>query len=94
MYSLFTTPYARRKIRKFNRALKSFILKETKVLEKNPWAGQRLTGQFSFLCSLHLKFQGVQYRVIYQVLEKEEQVIIHLIGSRENLYDRLKRLFR
>jgi mRNA-degrading endonuclease RelE of RelBE toxin-antitoxin system len=93
MYFLVTTPHARRKIRKFNRALKSFLLKETKVLENNPWAGQRLTGQFLFLYSLHLKFRGVQYRVIYQILEKEKQVIIHLIGPRENLYDRLKRLF-
>jgi len=94
MYSLFTTRYAQKRIKKLDAFLKRFLLKEMKILEKNPRAGQQLTGSFSFLRSLHVGFRSAQYRVIYQILEKEKQIVVHLIGPRENLYNRLKRLFK
>ncbi len=70
------------------------ILNASVVLEINPHAGEKLHGPLSFLFSFHVAFRAVHYRVAYSIDEKQQLVIIHLVGPRENFYDRLRRLFR
>ena len=60
------------------------------LLETDPHAGEPLTGEFSRYRSLHFTLNGSgQYRAIYAF--DGSVCSIHLIGSRENIYKRLRR---
>jgi len=65
-----------------------------RALRENPFAGEKLSGSLHFLYSLHFSSGGVQYRSVYTIKEREKQIIIHYVGSRENFYEKVKRLFR
>jgi mRNA-degrading endonuclease RelE of RelBE toxin-antitoxin system len=67
MYKRVITPSAKRSIKKLPRQVREELLKETKGLEDNSFAGEKLSGQLHFLHSLHFKLQNVEYRVAYTV---------------------------
>jgi mRNA interferase RelE/StbE len=45
---------------------------------------ERLTGQFAGL----FKFRIGDYRVIYEVIEEEQLLIVHVVGHRRDIYRR------
>lgn len=93
MYQRVITPSAKKSLKRLSRDAQQELLHATEVLIASPYAGEKLHGSLSFLYSFHFKFQNVQYRVAYSVDERKELIIIHLVGPRENFYDRLRRLF-
>jgi len=38
------------------------------------------------LHSLHLTLESTAYRIIYQVFERSETIVVHLAATRETLY--------
>lgn len=58
----------------------------------NPYLGEQLKGQFRVFRSLHIKLTNVHYRVIYEVAEAQQKIYVHVVGKRENFYDRLERM--
>lgn len=94
MFRRVITSSAKKTLSRLSKQVQQAILKETELLIEQPFAGERLHGTLSFLYSFHFKFENVQYRVAYTVDRDNELIIIHLVGPRENFYDRLLRLFR
>jgi mRNA-degrading endonuclease RelE of RelBE toxin-antitoxin system len=89
MYSLKFSPAAYRLFKKLPQSLRDKILDQVQVLKTNPHAGEPLNGKHRTFYSLHLSFEGIAYRVIYQVFVEAETIIIRLADKRENIYKRL-----
>lgn len=93
MYQRVITPSAKKSLKRLAKNAQLEVVKATDLLAQDPQAGEKLHGSLSFLFSFHCKFNNVQYRVAYSIDYPKQLVIIHLVGSRENFYDRLRRLF-
>lgn len=93
MYRSVITPSAERAIKKLPRAVREEIFRASAALESNPYSAEQLSGPLSFLRSLHVKVKNVAYRVAYEVDEEKQLIIVHLAHSRENFYEKLRRLF-
>ena len=94
MYQIVITPSAKRSLKKLPIYIRQEIIQATKVLETNPYAGEKLAGVLSFLYSLHFKTHNVGYRAAYTIDQGKKLIIIHFAHSRENFYQKLRRLFR
>lgn len=92
-YRIYITPSARKEARKLPKRVREAALDAGRVLEKDPFAGERLTGSFHMLYSFHFSSGQSQYRMAYTLDHLHTLVIVHLIQSRENFYEKLKRLF-
>ena len=58
------------------------VRKKLLLLEENPTAGKKLTGQLSGIRSL----RAWPYRIIYEINEREKTVEIHKIAHRQGAY--------
>ena len=76
---VFTKEFLRR-LKNLDKQTQIRILRDLKVLEKQPFAGKQLVGRLSGLIS----FRIGEYRVIYQLSEK--RVIIRTVGHRRTIY--------
>jgi mRNA-degrading endonuclease RelE of RelBE toxin-antitoxin system len=92
-YRVYITPSARREAKRFPKRIKDAILEASDVLARDPLAGERLTGSIRMLYSFHFTVGESQYRVAYSLDYPHQGVIVHLIHSRENFYEKLKRIF-
>jgi mRNA interferase RelE/StbE len=54
--------------------------------------GEQLKEPLSTLFAHHVKYQGIEWRIAYQVDEAARSVVIVMIGPHENFYKSLKRL--
>jgi mRNA-degrading endonuclease RelE of RelBE toxin-antitoxin system len=93
MYRIYITPSARKEAKKLPKHVREAAVQTTRVLENDPYAGERLTGSLHMLYSLHFSNGGSQYRIAYSVDQERSLVMVHLIHARENFYEKLKRLF-
>ena len=91
-YTVEITPAAHRLAKKFPKSIRKVIVNQAKWLARQPYAGKKLRGKFSFLYSCRFHHQGVSYRIIYEVSKKDQRLIVHLAASRENLYRRLSEM--
>ena len=62
-----------------------------KNIRENPLQSDELGYAFKGMRSYHFRHKGISYRIIYEVFEEDEIVIIIMIGPREGFYERLKR---
>jgi mRNA-degrading endonuclease RelE of RelBE toxin-antitoxin system len=92
-YRIYITPSARKEARKLPKRVREAAVSATRILEKEPFAGERLAGSFHMLYSLHFSSGQSQYRIAYTLDHSHTLVIVHLVQSRENFYEKLKRLF-
>jgi mRNA-degrading endonuclease RelE of RelBE toxin-antitoxin system len=93
-YRVYITPSARKQAKKLPREVKRAALAASETLERDPYAGERLTGSFHMLYSFHFTEGQSQYRIAYTLDHPRRLVIVHLIHSRENFYEKVKRLFK
>jgi mRNA-degrading endonuclease RelE of RelBE toxin-antitoxin system len=89
IYAVEISSTAHRLTKKFPKDIRQAIVHHTKGLATKPHAGKKLKGGFSFLYSYHFNYKGVSYRVIYEVSQKKQQVLIRLASSLENVYRKL-----
>lgn len=94
MYQRVITPSAKRSLKKLPNQVRVDLVEATKILETNPLAGEKLSGSLHFLYSFHFKSNNVNYRVAYTVNHAQRQVEVHFADTRENFYEKLRRLFR
>ena len=92
-YRVYITPSARKEVKRFPKRVKDAILAASAVLEREPFAGERLTGSLHMVYSFHFTEGESQYRIAYSLDHPRQLVIVHLIHSRENFYEKLKRIF-
>ena len=94
MYRLVVTPSAKRSLKKLPLQVREDLIEATKNLESDPYAGEKLSGPLYFLYSFHFKSGNVEYRVAYTIDHKQKMIMIHFAHTRENFYEKLRRLFR
>jgi addiction module RelE/StbE family toxin len=92
MYSIFFTSQANRLFKKLPQDVQDRLNAEAKTLDTNPLAGEQLQGSYRLYRSLHVSYNGVAYRIIYQVISKANEIVIVLADKRENLYKRLQEM--
>ncbi len=94
MYQILITPSAKKSAKKLPKFVRKEIVIKSQKLKQNPYLGEKLSSSLHFLYSFHFKVKNVEYRAAYTIDTSQELVIVHLIGSRENFYKKLKRLLR
>ncbi len=67
------------------------ILAKIEECAESPYAFEQLTGDLHGYYSAHCTIQQVQYRIIYQIFEDKITLNIVMVGTRENIYDTLKK---
>ena len=60
-------------------------------LSSNPFHGSTLIGIIDEVRKINFKVSNVQYRLVYKIYHAEYNVIVILVGTRENFYQELKR---
>ena len=89
--NIYTTPSGHKCIKKIKGDIKKHLLTKILQLKNNPYLGEKLTGKHFLLHSLHTNYKGTQYRIIYEIRNNEE-IFVHYLGTRENIYKELDRL--
>jgi mRNA-degrading endonuclease RelE of RelBE toxin-antitoxin system len=92
MFEIVITRAAKKLGKKLPKAVKEEVVKQSQQLKENPYLGERLSGSLHFLYSFHLTVEGVHYRFAYSIDTAKQHIMVHLIGSREGFYQKLKRL--
>lgn len=93
MYQRVITPSAKRSLKRLPYRVREDLLGTSSILETNPFAGEKLSGSLYFLYSLHFKSNNVHYRLAYSINHEQKLIVIHFAHTRENFYEKLKRLF-
>jgi Plasmid stabilisation system protein. len=92
MYTTRFVTAVKRDIHKLDKQLQRIIKdKYLTNIEKDPYKAAPLLYEFKGLWSYHFNYKGTQYRVIYEIYPAEQIVLVIMIGSREPLYETLRR---
>jgi len=92
MFELKFHPAVKRDLKKIGKSVAREIKdKYFRNIKENPYTAENLSHMFKGLKSYHFKSGTVEYRIIYEIYEYENIVIVLLIGKRENLYSKLER---
>ncbi|MEE4359842.1 MAG: type II toxin-antitoxin system mRNA interferase toxin, RelE/StbE family [Desulfococcaceae bacterium] len=83
-------------VKKDMKKLSHEVLQEIKKIHfrnirENPLKSQELGYGFKGLYSYHFSLKGTSYRIIYEIFERDELIVVVMIGTRESFYDKLKR---
>ena len=64
------------------------VIKHLHSLEENPrpFGAEKLTGRTEF------KLRVGNYRIVYEINDATQQIIVHMIDDRKQVYRRLRRL--
>jgi len=73
-------------IRKLHPELKSIIRARLKEISDNPYSGKPLVKELSGYFSLRAK----RYRIIYKIEEEGQEIQVHYIGHRRDIYQSIK----
>lgn len=86
MYEIRLLDEAVEELRSIDRSVAKRIMQRVEWLAENfdVVSREALTGRFADL----LKLRVGDYRVLYEVLEAEQLIVIHVIGHRRDIYRR------
>lgn len=90
-YRLTITPPAQRQLRKLPKQVRRHLFNAVQILPKQPDQGAQLHGQLRPFRCLHTVFRRTHYRILYEVSERLQEVVISGVGVRENFYRRLQK---
>jgi len=92
MYALTSLKVVKRDIKKLDRKLQEIIKNEHfPKIKKNPYTGDPLFYEFKGLRSYHFSYQGTEYRIVYEIYQANNTILVIMIGKREKFYETLKR---
>jgi mRNA-degrading endonuclease RelE of RelBE toxin-antitoxin system len=94
LYSLVASPLGSRSLKKLPVGVRNFLIEELDVLKNNPHAGESLRGKLSKFHSFHTRLAGTDYRAIYEINKNIREIVIHYVGTRENIYKEVERKLR
>lgn len=91
VFSVFLTKTADKGQRKLDKPLREKIRDALIRIGQNPkQSGERLSQPLTMVFSHHVKYQGKEFRIAYQISEETESVVILMIGPHENFYRKLR----
>ena len=96
---MYQITYANQLKKDFKRVDKQAMLalktKHLPVIVNDPYGvGERLTGSLHIFWVYKFHYQGVHFRVAYQIIQEKLLIILVQFGTRENFYKELKRRTR
>jgi len=62
-----------------------------KNIRKNPFQSHELGYAFKGLRSYHFDHKATSYRIVYEIFEEDELVVIIMVAPRESFYEKLRR---
>jgi mRNA-degrading endonuclease RelE of RelBE toxin-antitoxin system len=80
-YTLNIDKLALTRFKKLPAPIQRLLVEKAHTLNTKPYAGALLKGKYRLLRSLHLRIKGTAYRIIYQVFERSETIVIRLAVS-------------
>lgn len=90
MYQLHTLKSVHRDLKKLSKQASARIVNFClPKLSRNPYSGIQLSGNLNGYFKYVFKFQGVSYRIVYQISEKDKIILVIAIGPRGEFYERL-----
>jgi mRNA-degrading endonuclease RelE of RelBE toxin-antitoxin system len=79
-------------IKKLHRQLQASLNQHLEKIANSPQSsGVALKGDLEGLLEYKFRFQGTEYRIVYEVLEAEQAISLIMVGSRESFFERLSR---
>ena len=95
MFDVFITSSAKKAVKKLPKEVRKEIVKLCEVhISKYPFDAEKLQRPLDECRSFHFKLNNVHYRIAYRTIENEKRIDIVLVGTRENFYQRLRRVLR
>jgi mRNA interferase RelE/StbE len=92
-WSLVLTRTADKAQRKLDKPLRIVLRDALMRLCTDPeHLGERLSQPLTSVYSHHVKYQGKEFRIAYQLNPESETIVVLLIGPHENFYRNLKNL--
>ncbi|MDW7730093.1 MAG: type II toxin-antitoxin system RelE/ParE family toxin [Bacillota bacterium] len=91
MYRIIIPNSVKKDFKKLDKPLQRETLKLLESIAENPYQGESLTGNYTDLFKLKYFCSGVHLRIIYRIIAQEMQILVLLVGTRENIYKELKR---
>lgn len=91
MYEVIISTTAKKDIKTLPRQVQKEFAKHLDILALKPDAGERLKGILRDYWKYAFSIRSTSYRIVYQVSKKKTIVLVVMVGSRENFYDRLKK---
>lgn len=92
VYTVKLASAVRSDVRKLDKQLQRIIKEEHLTsIERDPFKAIPLLYEFKGLWSYHLSYKGTQYRIIYEIYPEDRIALVIMIGSREGLYEALRR---
>ena len=92
VYKIVTVPAARKSLKKLPKPVQKHLIEKLHALKANSSAGEQLERPFQAFRSFHTIIRGTHYRVVYEVDQKQQHIIIRYAATRENFYKQLRRL--
>lgn len=74
---------------KLPKQIQQALITKAQVFKTQPWVGEQLKGKYRHLRSLHLSIHGTAYRILYQVFQRSETIVVRLAATRKNIYRKL-----
>ncbi len=92
MYQIRILPKAKKFIKKIKEKLLKEKLKKAIIkIQTNPYIGEAKKGDLNEIYGFDVFYHNINYEISYKIYEKENIVVIILIGTRENFYQELKK---
>jgi mRNA-degrading endonuclease RelE of RelBE toxin-antitoxin system len=82
MYELILNKHAAKAMDRMSPKVRGRIFKTLEGLKEDPWQGKRLHGELEGLLSLRFRL----WRIVYEVDNKQQVIIVHGIGPRGDIY--------
>ncbi len=95
MFDVFITSSAKKSAKRLPEDVKKEIVKLCEShISKYPFGADKLQSPLEECRSLHFKLNNVHYRIAYRIVEAKKRIDIVLVGTRENFYNKLKRVLK
>lgn len=91
MYEISFRRSALKEIKKLDKPIQQKVLAKIEECAETPYLFEHLTGDLRGYYSAHCTIQRTQYRIIYEIFEETIMINIVMVGTRENLYEALKK---
>lgn len=91
MYEIYFGSAVKKDLQKLPKNIQDKVYTVFSLLSANPMLGSGLKGEFLGYSSYHFKEKKTEYRIIYEIRNTELVVLVILVGTRENIYQQLKR---
>ncbi len=88
-YEVVYTPRAERLIRGLDEGIRLLCLEAIRLLAEDPLRGKRLHGELKGVFS----YRTGDYRILYEVHQRQLRVLVLALGHRRDIYERIKRWF-